>query len=80
MAKTSFIGKCSCGAAVAASWTWEEAGENRQQVKCHGWVVVFPVDGRVGKRECGTYCEEGKGRKCTCQCGGERHGLAWRTK
>jgi hypothetical protein len=32
------------------------------------------VRGKRGKRECGSWCTEGTGRSCTCQCEGRNHG------
>lgn len=78
------IGKCpKCAAPVAVNWSQDDAGRESYQVRsacCLRWTIVNWVDGRVGKRECGDWCTEGTGRKCTCTCGGSQHGLAWRIK
>jgi hypothetical protein len=71
------IGKCSAGHVF--STTAHEAYENCWQVRCPAcrrWTVLVPVSGTVGKRECGPWCTEGTGRRCTCQCGGKNHSSA----
>lgn len=79
-----YIGRCPrCSSTVALCRTLDEQNEQSSQTRCHecnAWTIVTQVDGRLGKRECGDWCTEGTGRKCTCTCGGASHGLAYRVR
>lgn len=47
---------------------------------CPRLVRVAVVAQRVGRRECGPHCTEGTGKSCTCTCGGQAHGQAYRIR
>ena len=79
------VGKCPrCKAAVAVSWTLDEAGAASWQVRsgcCGRWSIVRQVIGKVSaKRACDEHCTTGTGRACTCECGGRNHGQVWRVR
>lgn len=76
------IAKCRCGK-VTTLVDWKSAGEDAVrlfqvygavQCECGRQPMGFIVESRPGKRECGAWCTEGTGRRCTCVCGGRNHG------
>jgi hypothetical protein len=40
---------------------------------CFSTIVLRPVVATTGRRECGPWCTDGTGRKCTCVCEGRNH-------
>jgi len=85
-AATSAVGTCRKGHTFTT--TAKVAYDNGRQVRCPGtaatdcgcWTVLALVYGKLGKRECGEWCTDGVGKSCTCTCGGQNHGRAWRIK
>ena len=59
---------------------WSIAGYQDRCPACHNWTMTRQVVGKVGTRECGDWCTSGTGRACTCTCGAQNHGQAWRIK
>lgn len=45
--------------------------------ECGRAANAHSVQAKTGKRECGSWCTEGTGRSCTCQCGGKNHGSSF---
>jgi len=45
--------------------------------ECGRHLCAQSVTGRQGKRKCGSWCTEGHGLTCTCECGGRNHGAAY---
>ncbi len=41
---------------------------------CQAAIKLRPITAKTGKRECGAWCTDGSGRKCTCVCEGKNHG------
>ncbi len=41
---------------------------------CGTWYFANGVSAKRGKRPCGSWCTEGYGLSCTCECGGANHG------
>lgn len=44
---------------------------------CNSTIKLAPITTKAGKRECGAWCTDGSGRKCTCVCEGRNHGSAY---
>lgn len=44
---------------------------------CSYALRLWPVKATAGKRECGAWCTDGSGRKCTCICEGRNHGSTY---
>jgi hypothetical protein len=42
--------------------------------ECGRHLVAKSVTGKCGTRRCGSWCTEGYGLTCTCECGGANHG------
>lgn len=41
---------------------------------CGRWIPAESVRGKRGTKKCGTWCTEGYGKSCTCECAGANHG------
>lgn len=44
---------------------------------CGHTLRLWPVKATRGKKECGAWCTDGTGRKCTCVCEGRNHGSTY---
>ena len=51
--------------------------ETDHKYGCGQTLRVWPVKAVRGKRECGAWCADGSGRKCTCVCEGKNHGSTY---
>ena len=74
MTKTR-IGKCPAGhmAQMVTDWTgqYSPCSECSLHYKWSGVKVI------ITETECDSACTVATGDKCSCSCGGEKHGSAW---
>ena len=75
----TYMASCTCGKITSVRST-PNAMMNPPRCACGRRPMFYPVKGKTGARECDDRCTEGKGRSCTCTCGGANHGLAWRVR
>jgi hypothetical protein len=86
---TNVIAKCGCGAVtvvtdIKAACVSDERLNRMWQMyrsvpcrECGRATQGHTITGKPGKRECGSWCTEGTGKSCTCQCGGKNHGATF---
>jgi hypothetical protein len=87
--KANAIGTCPCGAITTVSDVWnlwrtdEDADRLWQTYRrivcrdCGRNIPAASVVAKAGKCACGSWCTEGTGRTCTCECGGANHGAKY---
>ena len=85
---TRYTGQCSQGHTVTGTLDDFSGNERFRQdyyderfyiTSCHcGYTIKLrPIEVKTGKRECGAWCTDGTGRKCTCVCEGRNHGSTY---
>lgn len=79
----------ACGTVTMVPDVWklwerdEEAARlwfSYQRIICSGCgakVFAYPTTAKKGKRACGSWCTEGTGKTCTCECEGRNHGAKY---